>query len=194
MLPRDPIHPAGTEGRIEELERQLVALRESCRRAERETHWARLAGVALFLLLALVALQPRIPGLAGIFGDTTGRAAYTSTDKGIGSAEFSLRNAKNLQMSVLECDKFGAPNLVMMDLKQRYRVGLKVWDDDKADLTLYDAQGRLRGRFGVAGDGAVALVLSTEEGKENARLSVSSDGEPTLRLMNAQGNVVFQAP
>jgi len=147
------------------------------------------------LLAVLTAIAPLAwPQIRTFVGESSSLGGLAMTEKGVSSGEFSLRDRNNRQMSVLECDKFGAPNLVMLDLKQRYRVGVKVWDDDRADLNFYDTLGRLRGRFGVGKDGEVALVLSAEEGKERAKLSVSADGQPNLRMMDAQGKVVFQAP
>ncbi len=134
------------------------------------------------------------PQLRALMGESSALGGLAATDKGVSSGEFSLRDRNNRQMSVLECDKFGAPNLVMMDLKQRYRMGLKVWDDDRADMNFYDTQGRLRGRFGVGKGGEVALILSAQEGKERVKLAVSADGRPSLLMTDADGKVVFQAP
>lgn len=179
--------------RLEELERQNARLSEWAQRTDRENRLLKWIGVLAVLGLIGVLAVPRIPVAAEALG-LPRPVRLTATEKGVGTQEFSLRNGDDVQMAVLECDKFGAPNLVMLDLKRRYRLGLKVWDDDRADLSLFDANGRLRGRFGVAGDGAVALSLSAEEGRDQVRLAIGSDGQPSLVMKDAEGKVVFQAP
>ena len=50
-------------------------------------------------------------------------------------------------MLLADCDKFGYPNLIFMDLKKNYRMGVKVWPEGGSPgLVFYDGSG-IRGNL-----------------------------------------------
>ncbi|MDX2038613.1 MAG: hypothetical protein SFX72_18340 [Isosphaeraceae bacterium] len=189
-----PDEKPGTDStsRLDQLEAAVRSLRDRAERSEVENRILKWVGVAAILALAGFIGRPHAAKLLGFSDPAT--ATWSTTEKGIAGEEFSLKNRKGVQVSVLESDKFGAPNLVMVDLERRYRIGLKVWDDHHADLSLFDASGRLRARLGVDKDGQAALVFATEEGRDRIRLGIGADGKPSLQMRDEDGKILFQAP
>ncbi len=100
---------------------------------------------------------------------------------------------------ILEADdKWGLPQLIFMDLKKRYRLGIKVWPegDGTPGMVFYD-QGGMRGNFRIDEDGTAVLNLvgEGEKGRKGGiALAVTPNGTPTLKLTDKTGKVLFQAP
>jgi hypothetical protein len=109
--------------------------------------------------------------------------------------EFGFYNRFDTRVVLEADDKFGLPQLIFMDLKKRYRMGIKVWPegDGTPGMVFYDQSG-MRGNFRMDGDGAAVLNLVGEGQKGGIAMTVAPDGTPSLKMTDKAGKVMFQAP
>jgi hypothetical protein len=109
--------------------------------------------------------------------------------------EFGFYNRFDTRVVLEADDKWGLPQLIFMDLKKRYRLGIKVWPegDGTPGMVFYDQSG-IRGNFRMIDDGTAVLNLVGEHEKGGIALAVTPDGTPSLKLTDKTGKVVFQAP
>ncbi len=177
-------------GKMEHLEAELGRLSAALGKAERRITslqgWLSL--VALLGLAGAAALLIRA-GIIPVEGWTPGMPER------IESREFGFYNRFGTRVVLEADDKFGLPQLIFMDLKKRYRLGIKVWPegDGTPGLVFYDQSG-VRGNFRMEEDGSSVLNLVGEGKKGGIALSVTADGTPSLKMTDKTGKVVFQAP
>ena len=95
----------------------------------------------------------------------------------------------------MDKDKFGYPNLVFMDLKKQYRMGVKVWPEGGGTpgLVFYDSTG-IRGHLRMDENESSVLKLTGAKQKGEISLSVSADGDPKLIVTDKAGKVIFAVP
>jgi hypothetical protein len=115
--------------------------------------------------------------------------------KTVESKEFGFYNREGTRVFLIDKDKFGYPNLVLMDLKKNYRMGIKVWPEGEGTpgLVFYDSSG-LRGHLRMTGDQASVLKLTGAKEKGSISLSVTADGDPRLIMTDKSGKVMFAVP
>lgn len=115
--------------------------------------------------------------------------------KTVESKEFGFINREGTRVFLIDKDKFGYPNLILMDLKKNYRLGIKVWPEGEGTpgLVFYDSSG-LRGHLRMTGDQASVLRLTGAKEKGSISLSVSADGDPRLIITDKSGKVLFAVP
>ena len=116
----------------------------------------------------------------------------------VDAQEFGFYNRFDTRVILEADDKWGLPQLIFMDLKKRYRLGIKVWPegDGTPGMVFYD-QGGMRGNFRMDEDGSAVLNLvgEGEKGRKGGiALAVAPDGTPKLKLTDKTGKVLFQAP
>jgi hypothetical protein len=109
--------------------------------------------------------------------------------------EFGFYNRFDTRVVLEADDKFGLPQLIFMDLKKRYRLGIKVWPegDGTPGMVFYDQSG-MRGNFRMDGNGAAVLNLVGEGQKGGIVMAVGPDGTPSLKMTDKAGKVLFQVP
>lgn len=115
--------------------------------------------------------------------------------KTVESKEFGFYNRDGTRVFLMDKDKFGYPNLILMDLKKNYRMGVKVWPEGEGTpgLVFYDSSG-LRGHLRMTGDQASVLKLTGAKEKGSISLSVSAEGDPRLIMTDKSGKVMFAVP
>lgn len=115
--------------------------------------------------------------------------------KTVEAKEFGFYNRQDERVFLIDKDKFGYPNLILMDLKKRYRMGILVFADGDGTpgLVFYDGSG-LRGHLRMTGDQASVLKLTGAKQKGSILLSVSADGDPHLIITDKSGKVMFAVP
>jgi hypothetical protein len=148
--------------------------------------WLLIGGVVL-VAAGLVLLHEmgtlKLEGLTG------------GVSKTVESHEFGFYNREGDRVLLVDKDKFGYPNLILMDLKKNYRMGIKVWPEGGGTpgLVFYDPSG-IRGYLRMNGDQASVLKLAGANQKGSISLSVSEEGDPTLIITDKAGKVMFAVP
>ena len=175
--------------RLQRLEEESQRLADLVRVSTREVNslkWI-LAAVLVLGSAALFALHQM-----GIVKFDTGNSAPAKT---VESHEFGFYNQEGTRVFVIEKDKFGYPNLILMDLKKGYRMGIMIFPDGGGTpgLAFYDSSG-LRGHLRLNGDHASALKLTGANQKGSISLAVSADGSPSLIITDKSGKVLFAVP
>jgi hypothetical protein len=109
--------------------------------------------------------------------------------------EFGFYNRFDTRVVLEADDKWGLPQLIFMDLKKNYRLGIKVWPegDGTPGMVFYDQSG-MRGNFRMDGDQAAVLNLVGEGQKGGIAMAVAPDGTPSLKITDKTGKVLFQVP
>lgn len=109
--------------------------------------------------------------------------------------EFGFYNRHDTRVILEADDKWGLPQLIFMDLKKQYRLGIKVWPEGNGTpgMVFYDDTG-MRGNFRMEEDGSSVLNLVGAGKKGEIALAVSRDGTPRLKMTDGTGKVVFEAP
>lgn len=178
------------ESSVERLEREVERLSAAVRQAAgriRFLQWS----LALVVLLGLAggALGLYRARLLPIQGLTPPVATLVEAQ------EFGFYNRFNTRVVLEDDDKWGLPQLIFMDLKKRYRMGIKVWPegDGTPGMVFYDQSG-MRGNFRMEEDGAAVLNLVGQGQKGGIALAVAPDGTPSMKLTDKAGKVLFQAP
>ena len=115
--------------------------------------------------------------------------------KTVESKEFGFYNRDGTRVFLMDKDKFGYPNLILMDLKKNYRMGVMVLPEGEGTpgLVFYDSSG-LRGHLRMTGDQASVLKLTGAKEKGSILLSVSAEGDPRLIMTDKSGKVMFAVP
>jgi hypothetical protein len=183
--------PAGdaSTGTLERLEQETERLKSQLKRANLQISILQLA--VLLVVAGLVgggyylirAGAIRVEGLS------------PAVAKSVEAREFGLYNRFGTRVVLAADDKFGLPQLIFMDLKKNYRMGVKVWPegDGTPGLVFYDASGP-RSYFRLDESGAAALELMGSHQKGGIAMSVAVDGTPTLRLTDPAGKILWEAP
>jgi hypothetical protein len=111
------------------------------------------------------------------------------------SHEFGFYNREGNRVLLVDKDKFGYPNLVFMDLKKQYRMGVKVWPEGGGTpgLVFYDSTG-IRGHLRMDENESSVLKLTGAQQKGEISLSVSADGDPKLIVTDKSGKIIFAVP
>jgi hypothetical protein len=114
----------------------------------------------------------------------------------VNAREFGFYNRFGQRLVLQSDDKFGLPELIFMDRKLDYRMGIRVWPEgDTPGMVLYDRMAKgMRGNFRMAEDGSTVLNLVGEGQKGGIALAVAPDGTPSLKMTDKAGKVLFQAP
>jgi hypothetical protein len=174
------------ESSEERLERLSAAVRQAAGRI-RFLQWS----------LALVALLGLAGGALGLYqaGLLPIQGLTPLVARRVEAKEFGFYNRFDTRVVLEADDKFGLPQLIFMDLKKRYRLGIKVWPegDGTPGMVFYDQSG-MRGHFRMDGDGAAVLNLVGEGQKGGIAMSVAADGTPSLKMTDKAGKVLFQMP
>jgi hypothetical protein len=146
-----------------------------------------LAAVLVLGSVALFALHQM-----GILKFNMGDAGPAKT---VESREFGFYNQDGTRVFLVDKDKFGYPNLILMDLKKRYRMAVKVWPegDGTPGLVFYDQSGH-RGHLRMMDDQSSVLKLTGPKQKGSISLSVSAEGDPSLVITDKSGKVMFAVP
>ncbi|QEH38345.1 hypothetical protein OJF2_69460 [Aquisphaera giovannonii] len=175
--------------RLERLEKELERVK---READRANASARTLGAVL-----AVALLGAGGWLATMYSQ--GKLRLEPITGGVAEAveakEFGFYNRDNTRVFLIDDDKFGHPELILMDLKKKYKMGLKVWADGGGTpgLAFYDDSG-LRGHLRMNGEGASLLKLMGPHDKGSILLSVSEEGDPRLVVTDKAGKVLLAVP
>lgn len=183
-------HPEEQEGdrlvRLEKEVQRLSAQLSRSNRAARFLAWFIIGGLVLGAAVLVLLHEMGLMKLEGL----TGGVART-----VESKEFGFYNQFDTRVLLLDKDKFGYPNLVFMDLKKNYRMGIKVWPDGGGTpgLVFYDDSG-LRGHLRMDENQASLLKLTGGKQKGSITLSVSAEGEPKLIVTDKDGKVLFAVP
>jgi hypothetical protein len=158
-------------------------------RSAKEINSLKLILAAVFVLgsVALFALHQ-----TGILKFDVGNLAPAKTVEG---REFGFYNQHGTRVFLIDKDKFGYPNLILMDLKKQYKMGIMVFADGGGTpgLAFYDSSG-LRGHLRMNGDQASVLKLTGAKEKGSISLSVSAGGDPSLIITDKAGKVMFAVP
>src|SRR5437868_5055663 len=131
-----------------EVDRLAAAVKEAMRQV-RVLQWSFL-GVVFVILGAGAGLFEA--GLVHIEG------LSPSVARKVEAKEFGFYNRFDTRVVLEADDKFGLPQLIFMDLKKNYKMGIKVWPegDGTPGMVFYDQSG-LRGNFRMDGSGATVL-------------------------------------
>jgi hypothetical protein len=115
--------------------------------------------------------------------------------KTVESKEFGLYNRDGNRVILADYDKFGYPNLVFMDLKKQYRMGVKVWPEGGGTpgLVFYDQTG-IRGNLRMDDNNGSVLNLIGAGKKGKITLAVSAEGDPSVVVTDKAGKVIFEIP
>jgi hypothetical protein len=175
--------------RIENLEREterLAGMVKQARSEVRALQWL-VAGVAI--LGAAVFFYLHDAGILKLKG------LGSSVEKKVEAEEYGLYNRAGTRVMLTDYDKFGFPNLVFMDLKKNYKMGIKVWPDGGGTpgMVFYDDTG-IRGNWRMDENNATVLNLMGRHKVGGISLAVSAEGDPTLTVKDKEGRVVFQVP
>lgn len=177
----------GGDDRLERLERETERLSGLLKKARSEVR-------ALQWLVAGAAI---LAAAAGFFLHEAGvlKLRGKEPEKTVESQEFGLYNRNGDRVMLTDYDKFGYPNLVFMDLKKQYRMGIKVWPEGGGTpgMVFYDDTG-IRGNWRMDENNATVLNLMGRGKAGRITLAVSADGEPSLTILDKQGKVVFEVP
>ncbi len=183
-------HARGPTGSPETLEQEVERLWSSVRRAEgriRTLQWT-LASVVLLGLGGAAAgvYQAGLIPIEGLAPPMSHR---------VEAREFGFYNRFGTRVVLEADDKWGLPQLIFMDLKKEYRLGIKVWPegDGTPGMVFYDKSG-MRGNFRMDGDGSAVINLVGEHQKGGIAMAVTPDGTPSLKLTDKAGKVLFQVP
>jgi hypothetical protein len=189
MLMRQPPANAPEESG-DDWTKDVDHLKEAVQRAARQIRllqWS-LWGVVLVIAGALVGSYEagylRIEGLS------------PPVVRRVEAKEFGFYNRFDTRVVLEADDKWGLPQLIFMDLKKNYRMGIKVWpegDDGTPGMVFYDHSGS-RGNFRMEGDGSSVLNLVGENKKGGIAMAVAKDGTPSLKVSDKTGKVLFQVP
>ena len=178
-----------------ELDR-LGRLEKEVERLSKVASDARSSARALLILLAgLVLLGGGALAVLYDQGKLRLEAITGGVLKTVEAKEFGFYNRQDERVFLIDKDKFGYPNLILMDLKKRYRMGILVFADGDGTpgLVFYDGSG-LRGHLRMTGDQASVLKLTGAKQKGSILLSVSADGDPHLIITDKSGKVMFAVP
>lgn len=174
----------------EALERQVELLSTAVRRAEgriRVLQWS----LALAVLLGLAG------GAAGLYqaGWMPIEGLAPPVTRRVEAKEFGFYNRFGTRVILEADDKWGLPQLIFMDLKKEYRLGIKVWPegDGTPGMVFYDRSG-VRGNFRMGEDGSAVINLVGEQQKGGIAMAVARDGTPSLKMTDKAGKVLFQVP
>ncbi len=175
--------------RLEKLEREterLAGLLKQARSEVRALQWL-VAGVAILGAGALFYMHEA--GLLKIKG------INKSVEKTVESQEFGLYNRADTRVLLTDYDKFGLPNLVFMDLKKNYKMGIKVWPEGGGTpgMVFYDETG-IRGNWRMDEHNATVLNLMGRSRKGGISLAVSPEGDPRVTVTDRDGKVLLQIP
>lgn len=186
----DQVHGDSASERLERLEREAERLAAELRKAEGRIgtlQWCLVAAVLLGLAGGAAGLYQA--GLIPIEGLAPPMA------RRLEAREFGFYNRFNTRVVLEADDKWGLPQLIFMDLKKNYRLGIKVWPegDGTPGLVFYDKAGT-RGNLRMDEDGSSVLNLYGEGQKGGIALRVSPDGTPSLKMTDKAGKVLFEAP
>jgi hypothetical protein len=187
MEPSREPGPIGTPGLLEE---EIGRLSAAVRRAEgriRVLQWS--LGLVVLLGLAGAGAGLYQAGLIPIEGLTP------PMPRRLEAREFGFYNRFGTRVVLEADDKWGLPQLIFMDLKKEYRLGIKVWPegDGTPGMVFYDKSG-MRGNFRMDGDGSAVINLVGEHQKGGIALAVAPDGTPSLKMTDKSGKVMFEAP
>jgi hypothetical protein len=181
--------PEREDDPIERLEREtarLAGLLQKTKGEVRNLQWL-IAGVAILGSGALFYLHEA--GVLRIKGGTH------EAEKTVESQEFGLYNRKGDRVLLTDYDKFGYPNLVFMDLKKNYRMGIKVWPEGGGTpgMVFYDDTG-IRGNWRMDDDNGTILNLMGRGKKGRISLHVTAEGDPRVTVIDREGKVIFEVP
>jgi hypothetical protein len=176
--------------KLEHLEREADRLAAAVKQATRQIgilQWS-FAGLVLIVAGAIVGLyQAGFLQIAGISPSVVRR---------VEAKEFGFYNRFDTRVILEADDKWGLPQLIFMDLKKNYRMGIKVWPeggDGTPGMVFYDHTG-MRGNFRMDENGASVLNLVGEKQKGSIALAVAKDGTPSLKVTDPTGKVLLQVP
>ena len=177
------------EDRLGRLEKEVERLTTVAKRAASMARILTLLLVGLPVGGAITLALLRDQGMLKLEGLTGG------VFKTVESKEFGFYNKQDTRVFLIDKDKFGYPNLVLMDLKKNYRMGIKVWPegDGTPGLVFYDSWGA-RGHLRMTEDQSSVLKLNGAKEKGSITLSVSADGDPSLIITDKSGKVMFAVP
>jgi hypothetical protein len=178
---------------------RLDLLEERVRRSQNAVH--ALQAIVLLLLLAAVLIP------FGLYeADILKVDAGTLRVEGLGisdvatmakAKEFGLINRAGDRPLLMHTDKFGLPNIILMDKDKNYRLGLTLWPNSKGEaiptLVYFDRSG-MRMNLQLQDDGTAAFNLMGAEKKGGIALAVSRDGTPSMRMTDKAGKILFEAP
>jgi hypothetical protein len=180
----------GPAGSPEPLELEVERLAAAVLRAEgriRVLQWT----------LALVVLVGLGGAAAGLYlaGLIPIEALAPPMARRVEAREFGFYNRFGTRVVLEADDKWGLPQLIFMDRKKEYRLGIKVWPEgnDTPGMVFYDRSG-MRGNFRMEEDGSAVINLVGEHQKGGIALAVAPDGTPHLKMTDKAGKVLFQAP
>jgi hypothetical protein len=184
----DPIHQL-EEGRLLELEREVQRLAKEAERASRESQNLKWLLIGLMLLGGGAAAVFSQSGLLSLEAFSPGIA------KTLQAKEFGLFNRDGNRVLLTDCDKFGYPNAIFMDLNKNYRMAVKVWPEGGGTpgLVFYDGSG-IRGHLRLDENGSSVLRLNGEGQRGGITLRVTAEGDPSLILTDKVGNVIHAIP
>jgi hypothetical protein len=177
------------EDRLERLERETERLGDLLTQARgefRSLQWL-VAGVGILGAGALFFLHEA--GLVQFKGWNK------VVEKTVESQEFGLYNRANTRVMLTDYDKFGYPNLVFMDLKKNYKMGVKVWPDGGGTpgMVFYDDTG-IRGNWRMDEHNSTVLNLMGRNKAGGISLAVTAEGEPNVTVKDKEGKILFQVP
>jgi hypothetical protein len=180
----------GPAGSPKPLELEVERLAAAVRRAEGQIS-------ALQWTLAFVVLLGLGGAAAGLYqaGLIPIENLTPPMPRRVEAREFGYYNRFGTRVVLEADDKWGLPQLIFMDLKKNYRLGIKVWPegDGTPGMVFYDKSG-MRGNFRMEGDGSAVINLVGEHQKGGIALAVAPDGTPSLKMTDKAGKVLFQAP
>jgi hypothetical protein len=148
-------HAQGPAGSPETLEQEVEHLAAAVRRAEGRIR-------ALQWWLGFVVLLALAGAAAGVYRARSipieGYAPPMA--RRVEAKEFGFYNRFGTRVVLEADDKWGLPQLIFMDLKKEYRLGIKVWPegDGTPGMVFYDKSG-MRGNFRMEEDGSAVINL-----------------------------------
>ena len=175
--------------RLDRLEDEAERLSQMVKRSAREVYTLKMILAAILVLGSATLFMLHQMGIVNF---STANADPART---VEAHEFGFYNQEGTRVFLVDKDKFGYPNLILMDLKKRYRMAVKVWPegDGTPGLVFYDESG-IRGHLRMTENQDSVLKLNGARGKGSISLSVSSDGDPSLIMTDKSGKVMFSVP
>lgn len=145
----------------------------------------------------LMELNLRADGAGELsFWDNKGKqcCALGNTKDRVPYVTLRDQNEKIRMGMTLNPEMHDAPDLHLMDSKEKIRAGIGMGAADLPKLYLRYDESREAANLAIYPDSSVGLRLDGKEGKEQVQLLLDKGGDPNLRMLARDKNVLFKAP
>jgi hypothetical protein len=177
--------------RFERLEQEMRLLATKLKQASFQ--------ISMLQLALLVATAALVGG--GYYLVTGGKLRIEGmspevADK-VNTKDFGFFNKDGTRVMFDFADKFGQPQIILLDANKGLRAKLMVFPNPDGSgsggLAFYDSRG-WRGVFRLDADDNSVLNLVGKDQKGGIAMKVAPDGTPSLKMTDKTGKVLFQVP